>query len=217
MERTITVKGTGKVSVAPDLIAVSLTIKSLDKDYEKSMKNASDKLAALEETLEEIGFEKNALKTSYYNVSAEYRNTYDKNGSSRSVFMGYASRQDLKLEFDFDTGTLSKVLSAVAGCISEPELEIRFSVKDKSAVSDALLENAAQNARKKAEVLTKAAGVKLGELLSISYNWAELDLYSDTNYGIEARCLCDAPNIAMDITPDNIEVGDSATFVWAIA
>lgn len=217
MEKTITVKGTGSVSVQPDLTIVSLTLKSLDKDYEKAMQYASEKLSALQSALENIGFAKDDLKTTSFNVNTEYESVRDKNGNYKSVFEGYACVQGLKLEFDFDTKVLSKVLSAIAACISEPQLNIRFSVKDKAAVNDALLESAAANAKKKAEVLTKASGVTLGELISINYNWAELDIYSDTRYEMEEKCMCAPSSINMDIPPDDIEVGDSATFVWSIA
>ena len=37
MEKTITVKGTGNISVTPDLMIVSLTLKSIDKIYDKAM------------------------------------------------------------------------------------------------------------------------------------------------------------------------------------
>lgn len=120
MEKTITVKGTGSVSVQPDLTIVSLTLKSLDKDYEKAMQYASEKLSALQSALENIGFAKDDLKTTSFNVNTEYESVRDKNGNYKSVFEGYACVQGLKLEFDFDTKVLSKVLSAIAACISEP-------------------------------------------------------------------------------------------------
>ena len=39
----------------------------------------------------------------------------------------------LKLEFDFDSQRLSKVLGAIAVCIAEPELNVQFTVKDKGS------------------------------------------------------------------------------------
>lgn len=55
-------------------------------------------------------------------------------------------------------------------------------MKDKEAVDAALLDSACANAKAKAEILTKASGVTLGELVSIDYNWGELHLYSPTHY-----------------------------------
>ena len=59
---------------------------------------------------------------------------------------------------------------------------MQFTVKDEEAVDAALLDSACANAKAKAEILTKASGVTLGELVSIDYNWGELHLHSPTRY-----------------------------------
>lgn len=217
MEKTITVKGTGRISVQPDLTIVSLTLKSIDTDYEKAMQNAAEKLSALQSALNDIGFAKEDLKTANFSVKTEHKSVRNRFGDYESVFNGYSCVQRLKLEFDFDTKMLSKVLSAIATCISEPQLNVEFSVKDKTAVNDALLESAAINAKKKAEILAKASGVVLGELIRIDYNWSEIDIYSGTGCEMEDDLVrCFSKPMEVDITPEDLEVSDSATFVWAI-
>ena len=103
-------------------------------------------------------------------------------------------------------------------CIAEPELNVQFTVKDKEAVDAALLQSACANAKAKAEILTKASGVTLGDLVSIDYNWGELHLYSPTHYEMDPPCMAraSAAPTAMDIEPDDIDVSDSVTFVWEI-
>lgn len=216
MERTITVKGTGSVTRRPDMINVSITLKSRNKLYDQAMEAASVRLDTLQNALAGAGFQKQDLKTASLTVETEYRSVHDKDGNYHSVFQGYCCSQRLSLDFDFDTVRLASVLSAIACCISEPELSIRFFVKDKAAVSSKLLKSAAHNAREKAEILTKAAGVKLGDLLRIDYNWAELDVYSNTNFGIEEKCAGCGGIADMDIVPEDICVTDTATFVWQI-
>lgn len=216
MERTITVKGTGKVTIKPDLTVVSLTLRSLDHDYDASVADAARRLDALRAALGSIGFARDELKTVTFRVSTEQESIRDENGNYKSVFAGYSCIHGLKLEFDFDTDLLSRVLSAVAGCEGDPELYIQFGVRDREAVREALLESAAQNARAKAEVLARASGVALGELLSIRYHWGERDFFSTTEYGMEKRCMSMANGAGMDIMPDDITVDDNAAFVWAI-
>lgn len=95
---------------------------------------------------------------------------------------------------------------------------MRFTVKDKDAVSTALLESACVNAKAKAEILARASGVTLGSLVSIDYSWGELHLYSPTRYEMEERCMpmpC-ATTHDFEIEPDDIDVSDSVTFVWEI-
>lgn len=89
--------------------------------------------------------------------------------------------------------------------------------EDATAINEEMLRSATANAKRKAEVLCDAAGVKLGDLVSINYSWGELNIYSDTNYGLAKDCLADPMTVrAIDIEPDDIDIRDTATFVWEI-
>ena len=112
---------------------------------------------------------------------------------------------------------MAKTLSAIAGCVADPELSVNFTVKDSSAVNEALLKSAAENAKKKAEILCLASGASLGDLVNIDYNWGELNIYSNTRYCMEQECMAEmcAPS-SIDIEPDDIDLNDSVTFVWEI-
>ena len=182
MNRTITIKDIGKLSLKPDLTVVYLTLKTVRAGYDKAMDKAAKHLEQLRSAIAEIGFTKYDLKTTSFDVGTEYENERDKNGNYKQIFVGYRVTLGLKLEFDFDSQRPSKVLGAIAVCIAEPELNVQFTVKDKEAVDAALLDSACANAKAKAEILTKASGVTLGELVSIDYNWGELHLYSPTHY-----------------------------------
>ena len=148
MMKTITVKGVGNVSVKPDLIVVSMNLETKNKDYEKTMDYAAQRIDLLNDALEEIGFEKKSVKTTDFHVRTQYE-----------------------------------------------------SVKDKEA-----------------EILCQASGAKLGELISIDYSWGEINVYSDTGYGVERSCMmkADACLSDIDIEPDDVKVKDTVTFVWEI-
>ena len=218
MNRTITIKGIGKLSLKPDQTVVSLTLKTVHADYDKATDEAAKRLEQLRDTIAEIGFARDDLKTTSFDVGTEYKIERDKSGNYKRIFVGYRVTHGLKLEFDFDSQRLSNVLGAIAACIAEPELNVQFTVKDRAAVNAALLESACANARAKAEILTKASGVTLGQLISIDYNWGELHLHSPTHYKMEDACMmkASAAPTAMDIEPDDINVSDSVTFVWEI-
>lgn len=219
MNRTITIKGIGKLSLKPDQVVVSLTLKTTDKNYDKAMNTAAKHLEQLRGALVGIGFAKDDLKTTNFNVGTEYESERDKNGNYKRIFIGYSVTHQLKLEFAFDSRCLSKTLGAIAACIAEPELNVQFTVKDKEAVNAALLESACVNAKTKAGILAKASGVTLGDLVSIDYNWGELHLFSPTQYDMEDACMrmASAAPTSIEIEPDDIEVSDSVTFVWEIS
>lgn len=215
--RTITVKGIGAVSVKPDLIVLRLSMETAEYEYDAAMKAAAEKIDFLNKALEAAGFEKKSAKTADFRVRADYERLNDGKGNYTSVFMGYKCRHELKIEFDFDTKRLAKALSEISKCIAKPEISIDFTVKDSSAVSGELLKAAVKNAREKAEILCAASGAKLGELLSIDYNWGELHLYSATDYDVEGKCMMLGAADDMDIEPEEIKARDTATFVWEIA
>ena len=215
--RTITVKGIGAVSVKPDLIVLRLSMETAEYEYDAAMKAASEKIDFLNNAREAAGFEKKSAKTADFRVRADYDRLNDGKGNYTSVFMGYKCRHELKIEFDFDTKRLAKALSEISKCIAKPEISIDFTVKDSSAVSGELLKAAVKNAREKAEILCAASGAKLGELLSIDYNWGELHLYSATDYDVEGKCMMFGAADDMDIEPEEIKARDTATFAWEIA
>ena len=215
--RTITVKGIGAVSVKPDLIVLRLSMETAEYEYDEAMKAAAEKIDFLNKALEAAGFEKKSAKTADFRVRADYDRLNDGKGNYTSVFMGYKCRHELKIEFDFDTKRLAKALSEISKCIAKPEISIDFTVKDSSAVGGELLKAAVKNAREKAEILCAASGAKLGDLLSIDYNWGELHLYSATDYDVEGKCMMLGAADDMDIEPEEIKARDTATFAWEIA
>lgn len=213
MNRTITVKGTGQISAKPDLIVISLELSSLEKTYKEAMEAEVSKISELAKAVRKSGFEKDKLKTISFNVEEEYEWHKDEKENNVRVFVGFICKHKLKLEFDFDQQTLATVLENISECKAMPEISIRFSVKDKNKISDDLLQDAAKNAMHRAKILCEALGAKLGTLIDISYNWGEINIYSETRYDSE-ECLCES--VIDTFTPDDIDFEDTATFVWEI-
>ena len=218
MSKTITVKGTGNVSVRPDYVVISMELESKHEIYDKAMGLAADNIALLTDALVNAGFEKEAIKTTNFNVNSDYDGYRDKDGNYKTVFEGYKVSHRLKIEFEFDSSRLSKALSAIGSCLARPELHIAFTVKDTTPIEEEMLRTAAANARRKAEILCDASGKKLGELLMIDYNWGRINIYSDTCYSLGDACMedCSMMERSIDIEPDDISASDTATFVWEI-
>ena len=216
MTRTITVKGVGSFKAKPDYVVISMNIESKDKDYAKAVENANKRINILEQTVSGIGFEKGSIKTTRFGVSAQYENKKDAGGSFKRVFAGYSCSYSLKLGFDFDSGRLAETLTSIAKCEAEPMLNISFTIKDSANANEELLMSAAKNARRKAEILCAASGEELGRLISINYDWSEPNLVSRAMYDSGAECMSMMRNAVPQMEPDDIELSDSAAFVWEI-
>lgn len=216
MNRLITVRGTGNVSIPPDLVVLRMGLKSHRYEYDDTMKYATELTNTLISVIESIGFSKSDLKTSNFDINTSYERYRDKDNNYKSRFDGYICNQEVTLEFDLDTALMSSVLSTIAKSRVNPRINIEFSVKDKEAVSEELLHNATTNAKRKAMILTETSGVTLGNLVTIDYNWGEIHLFSQTRYDLhEDRIYSDIEH-SPEITPEDIEVSDSVTFVWEI-
>lgn len=212
----ITVKGVGAVKTKPDYVEILLSLNVVDKDYTAAVNKANEKIEKLQNALSAVGYAKDDLKTLNFNVSTEY-DYVQKNGRNERVFRGYNCSYSLKLGFDFTAKALANTLTAIANSGADAEFSIRFTVKEPEKVSEALLASATENARKKAEILCKASGKTLGELVSIDYNWSEISVYSDSNYALAAApkmMLADA--CVPEFTSDDIDSSDSVAFVWEI-
>ena len=201
------------------IFTISMTIESIRKDYEGAMKDASERISKLQDVAVRSGYAKEDLKTTSFNVDTRYESVKDRQGNYKREFAGYACVYRLKLAFDFDSKQLAEVISCISNCGTNPELSIAFTVRNPAKVSAELLESAALNARAKAEILCRASGCEMGQLISIDYNWGELNIVSRTSYEMEDALM---PLAAMkkccspEIEPDDIDVSDTVAFTWEI-
>ena len=215
MAKTITVKGVGSVKTRPDYVVIFISLKGEDMNYVTAVNKANDKIELLNRALAPVGFDADDLKTLNFSARTVYKNVR-KGNEYINEFAGYAVDYQLKLAFDFTPQRLSEALTAIANSGADAEFSISFTVKEPEKVAGKLLVFATENARQKAEILAKASGKSLGELISIDYNWAEIDVISRSNYAVAA-----APNMLREaavpeFTPDYIESRDSVTFIWEI-
>jgi uncharacterized protein YggE len=217
-ERLITVKGIGKMTVPVDYVEIKFTLEEINKDYKKGYETFESNILELQKFVQSIGFKKEDLKASEINVTPEY-DSIRKNNKYIDVFKGYNFITELKLCFDFDSKKLGEVFSLSSTTKCTPKIDVEFTVKDKEAIKKKLLANAAKDAREKANILCEAMGVKLGNLITINYNWTDINIHSYTNYKLDNMIttgLCCREESLVDFTPDDISVNDDASFIWEI-
>lgn len=212
--REITIKGIGNLIAKPDFVIINIGLVRINQNYAIGYKLFANDMRILQKAVEEVGFSKDELKAS--SISSTQNQEYEK---GKYVSNGYRFSASLSLSFDFDPERLGKALARLSVSEVKPNISIRFTVKDKEEIKNQLLAAAAQDAKKKAEILCMSLGTKLGQLLKINYNWDEIDIYSNMKYEMEA-CPCGAaPSVAddaIDFSPDDINLTDDASFVWEI-
>ncbi len=214
MSRTITVKGTGHLRISPDQVQLFIDIAERDRVAEKAAAAADRKIGTVRKDLESEGFAPDDLKTLNFSMSPEY--IWDKNGNRKSN--GFLCSHRLKIAFPLDRERLRRVMDRLAGSEAEPSFDVQFTLEEPEAAREELLRLAAENARKKAEILCGASGVKLGELKEITYGVSRPELVSPVALRMEAKAARGASNDAAVMSeqfePESIEASDDATFTW---
>lgn len=212
MERSVTVTGTGRLSLPPDTIQMTILLIAKDPDYAAMMQDADRRYAALISAAESAGIPAEQLRTTGFQVDTEYQHLPDENGNYRQVFAGYVCRHSLLLEIGMDLKLLGAVLSAAEQSGAGPELHFAFTLRDQAAVHEKLLRLAAEHARQDAEILAAAAGAKLGKLTAVRYR-DEQPAYAGGGVMLRAAAKM---NDSAAITPDQIQAEESAVFVWEL-
>lgn len=97
-----------------------------------------------------------------------------------------------------------------------------YTVADVEKCKNELLHKAIEDSIQKAQVLTTAANVKLGEIQAIDYSWGEIDFVTKPLNEMRlmecTECEMSAPGAYdIDIEADDINVIDTATVIWEIA
>ena len=216
--KTIKVTGKGQISVKPDLTRITLTLEEKYPEYGDAVSHSSSDTEKLKEILSEEGFEKEDLKTLSFDIDTEYESVSE-NGIYRQKLIGYRYRHVLKVDFPSDTKRLGKILYTLAHAPVTPEIRISYTVRDREAAKNCLLGKAVEDAKQKAELLAKAAGVGLGEILNIHYSWTEPDFevrpMSRALMGVNGA-MAKASGYDLNLEPDDLELSDTVTLLFAI-
>lgn len=218
MERTIRVTGKGKISVKPDTISLIIDANGVFDDYETAVKKSAEETAELRMAVESAGLAPGDLKTSSFDINTEYESFHDRDGNFRRRFVGYKYQHSCSINFPKDNEQLGRLLYALAKSKVNVEFSIRYIVKDPEPVKNELLNKAVSDSQAKANVLAEAAGVSLGNIVTIDYSWGELKIYSEPVY---KTLLDEAPAFGssydIDIEAEDIDVQDTVTIIWSIA
>ncbi|MEK7139181.1 MAG: SIMPL domain-containing protein [Patescibacteria group bacterium] len=155
----ISVEGTGKVTVVPDVATFSLGVMTEKSLVAEAQKENTTKMNKIVSTLQEMGIDQKDLQTSQYNIYPQYNWLND-----RQSLRGYQVSQDLTVK----VRNLDKVgeVFARAGDLGANNIGgLQFTVDDIEKSKDEARLAAITDAKTKAETLADAAGMKLGKIV----------------------------------------------------
>lgn len=214
--RTIRVTGKGQMMVHPDTTRITIDLARVCREYGDAVEASAKDTEALKEELAPFGFDRKDLKTLHFDVSPEFE-SYKVNDVYKRKLIGYKYEHTLKVEFASDNKLLGRILFALGMCRLKPEFRISYTVKNPEAVKNELLEKAVRDAMEKAGVLSKAAGLQLGDIQSMDYSWGRIEYEIQCMDKLScAEMPIEGKGYNLDIEPDDIDTEDTVTVVWEI-
>jgi len=162
----IWVNGTGKVSVAPDVVNLSLGVESQANTVAEAQEKAQQAMNAVMQVLKSFNIADKDIKTQQYNISPIY--TYDE-PNRKSIITGYQVTNTVNVKIR-DTGKAGQIIddaTRAAGDLIRIN-SVTFSIDDPTVYYAEARTKAMQDANQKAKQLAELGGVTLGKPTYIS-------------------------------------------------
>jgi uncharacterized protein YggE len=159
---TISVTGSGTVTTEPDTATTTFGVVTQGATAQEAMARNSQEMAKVIDALKRAGIASKDLQTQYVSLDPRYDN------QGREVVGYTASNSVAAIVRDLERAgnVIDAAVTAGANTVSGPSL----SRDDQSKLYNDALERAVADAKAKAEVLARAAGVSVGAVQSMTEN-----------------------------------------------
>ena len=159
----ITVSATGNSYQAPDVASVSAGVVTQAPNAQDAMRANATQMNAIFDALKAAGIQQRHIQTSQLSLNPQY----DYQNRKQPRITGYEARNTVTAKSE-DLDQVGPMIDALISAGANNVNGVNFGLKDsKAAKSDARRE-AVIDARRKAEEMASAAGVRLGRILDMS-------------------------------------------------
>ncbi len=208
--RRITVVGQGAVETTPDMATVSMGVITEAKTGAEAMAQNSQALEAVLQQLSAAGIEAGDVQTSNLSLSPRWDNKIFSSSGQRKI-SGFVASNTVTVRVR-DLDRLGEVLDAVVQNGANTFHGLHFGLQEPQPAQDAARQDAVADARRKAQLYAEAAGVTLGDVLTISEaasrNASPVMMTMGDSDMMQIR--------AVPVAQGEMTVGASITIVYAI-
>lgn len=201
---TISVSGSGSVSVAPDLAVVSLVVETTDESADVARAQVADDVAAVRAALTDLGIEEDAVTTASYTIQPEYDYSND-----RRDLLGYRAVHALTVEADVDEAGAVIDAAVGAGAVRVNGVQFTLDEETRQSAREQALGAAMTNAGADAEAIADAADVTIDGVRSVSTTRTDVRPY-------EAHDVAEAADGATSIAPGPVTVTADVQVVYRL-
>lgn len=167
------IKGYGQIKTQPDIGVISASVTTIQKDFGTTVSILNSNNDMLSTHLEKLGFQREEIKTTDFNVREH--TVYKRDISYDSGFVG---NQSLVIEFKNTKENIARIIEAFTKSPIDAQFSLHFTVSDelKDKLRDELIKRAISDAKQKAKLIADASSQQLGRIKSIRYG---ASLYDD--------------------------------------
>ncbi|MDV3222282.1 SIMPL domain-containing protein [Intrasporangium sp.] len=203
-KRTVTVIGTGRAAVTPDVVRLDLRVGHDAADVASALSGASKGIAAVGTVVRSQGIADADIRTLDATVTQRYDNTGTAVGFTAQQRLGVTVR---RLE------AVGSVLESAAAEVGNALLvdQVRLDVADRSEGLARARDAAYAEARTKAEQYAALSGSELGEVLGVTEAGAT-PLPAARAMGLAAREMA----ASMPVEGGDLEITASVTVTWEL-
>ncbi len=209
--RTLSVNGTGKVTVVPDIAYINIGVHSEAEDVSSSLADNNDLATAISTALQAEGVEEKDIQTANFNVYPMQQ--YDTMGQVTGTVYVVENTVYVTVR---NLANMGKLLDTAITAGANNIYGIDFSIEDYSGALEQARDLAIKDAQDKAQAVATVSGVTLGEVQSINVTGSDyVQPYTYNSYGIgggEAGRL----DTSAPISAGQIVISYSATLVYEI-
>lgn len=167
-QRTISVNGEGEASAAPDMAVVTLGVQCDALTAAEALRQNSADMTATIDKLKKLGVAERDIQTSGLSVNPRY--DYEKN-RARPEVIGFTASNTVTVRLR-DLSAAGAVIDQAVQSGANTLSGVSFAFSDPKPLIDKARRAAVADAQAKAALLTDAAGVRLGKLLTIQDGYA---------------------------------------------
>ena len=164
-ETTLSLTGSGEVSVAPDIASISLGVSVDAETASAAMKQQAAQMTGVFNALKKAGIAAKNMQTG--NISLNPRYDYSSRNNSPPKLIGYNASNTVNIIVR-DLDKLGPTLDAVVDAGGNTVNSVSFSLDDSAEAQAEAQKLAVQDALAKAELYAAAAGVKVKRIITMN-------------------------------------------------
>ncbi len=161
--RTLDVSGTGKIRIEPDLALVNIGVRSQSPEVMAAFTENSDTARSIIQKLIDMGIEQEDIQTRNFNIYQQQESSFNEEEPNITYVVENTVAVTVR-----NLDALGEVLSVMVSEGANTIYGITFDIEEREAAIEEARQLAIKDAGSQAEAIAETAGLKLGEIRSIS-------------------------------------------------